>query len=113
MRYVIEKRQRLPFQQLLFGACCLIVAIVSVHDAFLVVLNDDVIAQFEQNPLGRWLLDLQGGDIWLFVLVKLMGTAVVCATLIVLYRIRRQIAMSVAIVLAAFQLALLGYLTFA
>lgn len=96
---------------LLFAACCLFVAAVSVHDATLVVLNDGVIVQEEQNPLGRWLLDLQGGEVWLFVLVKLVGTAVVCATLITLYRHRQRIGMAVAVALAAFQLALLSYLS--
>ncbi len=97
---------------ILFAACCLCIAVVSVHDATLVVLNDDVIAQVEQNPLGRWLIDLQGGEVWLFVLVKLAGTAVVCATLITLYRHRQDVGMMAAGTLTAFQIALLGYLTF-
>jgi hypothetical protein len=97
---------------LLFTACCLCVAAVSVHDAILVILNDEVIVQGEQNPMGRFLLDAQGGEVGLFVLVKLAGTAVVCATLITLYQHRRRIGMIAAGALAVFQLGLLGYLTF-
>jgi hypothetical protein len=100
-------------RDLLFAACCLCIAVVSVHDAMLVVLNDDVIGQVERNPLGRWLIEWQEGEVWLFVLMKLAGTAVVCATLVTLYQYREELGMLTAGALAAFQLVLLCYLTFA
>jgi hypothetical protein len=86
---------------------------VSVHDAMLVVLNADVIAEIEQNPLGRWLIELQGGEIWLFVVLKLVGTAVVCAVLVTLYQFRARLALAAGSGVAAFQMVLLCYLTFA
>jgi hypothetical protein len=90
-----------------------LVGAVSVHDAILVVLHDDVIDEMEANPLGKWLLELQGGEVWLFVLLKLVGTAFVGATLIMLYSRHRRMAISVAGALAVFQLLLLGYLLWA
>ncbi len=95
------------------GVCCLLIAFVSVHDAALVVTNHEVIHEVEQNPIGVWLLDLQDGQVWLFVTVKLVSTALVCAVLITLYKHQRRIAMTVAASLVCFQLSLLCYLTVA
>ena len=95
------------------ASCCLFVAAVSVHDAMLVILNANVIGDVEQNPVGRWLIALQGGDVWLFVSLKLVGTAVVCAVLVTLYEYRTRLALASSSGVAAFQAGLLWYLTFA
>jgi hypothetical protein len=98
-------------QAVIFGLCCLFVAAVSVHDAALVVVNHEVIADVEQNPMGQWLLDVQDGGVWLFVLLKLAGTALVCAVVVTLYQRHTQYGMVTAGGLVVFQAALLGYLT--
>ena len=98
---------------MIFTACCLIVVAVSVHDAMLVVVNHESIYNAEQNPVGKWLIELQGGEVWLFVFAKLAGTAVVWAILITLYRHRPPMAFTAAASVATFQMALLCYLTFA
>lgn len=100
-------------RQIVLAACCLFVAAVSVHDAMLVVLHADVICEFEQNPVGRWLIEMGGGDVGLFVSLKLMGTGMVCATLVTLYEFRTRIALAAGSSLAVFQAVLLLYLTFA
>ena len=106
------QRVRRNRKELVFVACCVWIAVISVHDAVLVVVNHDVIEQYERNPVGRWLLERHGGEVWLFVMVKLAGTAAVCVVLVSLYRYRRALAMPVAAVLAGFQLLLLCYLHF-
>jgi len=98
--------------EVLFAACCLFVMAVSVHDAMLVILNDLVICEVERNPVGRWLIELQSGEVWLFVLVKLAGTSVACAVLVTLYQVRADLALAVSKGVALFQTALLCYLTF-
>lgn len=98
--------------ELLFGACCLLVVGVSVYDAMLVVLHRSLIHAFERNPLGQWLIDVQGGDVWFFVSVKLLGTALVCAVLVMLHEHRARLAGAVGGGLACFQLVLLWYLTY-
>lgn len=95
-----------------FGMCLWLLAAVSVHDAILVVWNDNVIKDMEENPVGKWLINVQGGDVWIFVWTKLAGTAIVCATLIKLQSWHRRIALHTVVVLAALQTLLLGYLTF-
>ncbi len=95
---------------LIFAVCCIWIAVVSVHDAVLVLIHREVIGQLERNPLGRWLIRLQGGDIWLFVLLKLAGTALVCSLLVKWYQYRPRVAVAVAATVACFQLCLLLYL---
>ena len=63
-----------------------------MHDAVLVVVHHEVIERFEQNPLGRWLIQCGGGEVWLSVFVKFAGTAAVCAVLVRLYHYRSALA---------------------
>lgn len=95
-----------------FGALWLFIAIVSVHDGYLVVLASDVIADTEQNPLGKFLIRSNNGEIWLFLLVKAAGTVIVSTMLLRLYIHRPTMAFAVAGPLSCFQFLLLVYLTF-
>lgn len=94
-----------------FCLLCVLVATVSVHDALLVVVNHEVIGEMEQNPVGLWLLELQGGEVWLFVLVKLATTSLVCTLLVAMYEYWRRGGMLAVAGVASFQTLLLGYLT--
>ncbi len=86
------------------------VAVVSVHDAALLVVNQDIIAEFERNPIGSWLIDLNQGSVWLFVILKLLGTSLVCAVLASIYEYSRSLAIVITSPLAGFQAVLLSYL---
>ncbi len=86
------------------------IAIVSVHDAGLLVVNQEAILEFEQNPIGAWLIHINNGSVWLFVALKLFGTSVVCAVLASIYEYSKSLAMIVVSPLATFQAVLLGYL---
>ncbi|MBW3599884.1 MAG: hypothetical protein KY475_21755 [Planctomycetes bacterium] len=103
-----ERDYRTP---LAFGCLVLVIAAVSVHDAALVVLHYSVIRESEWNPIGRWLIDLQHGDVWLFVQLKMCGTAVVGAVLVTMYGRRRRLAFTVAAAVACFQVGLLLFLS--
>ena len=93
-----------------FALCCVGIALISVHDAMLVVVHHETISELERNPIGKWLLDIQQGEVWLFVLVKLAGTAVVCTVLVSLYQRCRKLALPIALSLTTFQSLLLVYL---
>lgn len=86
------------------------VAIVSVHDAALLVVNQESILEFEQNPIGSWLIQMNNGSVWLFVFLKLLGTSVVCAILASIFEYSKSLAMIVVSPLATFQAVLLSYL---
>jgi tellurite resistance protein TehA-like permease len=94
-----------------FAICCVVVIAISVHDALLVVLYRSTINQFEENPVGKWLLEIQGGSVGLFVSLKLIGTAVVLTVLITLYQIRPRLGILAALGLAVCQVLLFWYLT--
>ena len=91
---------------------CILIAAISVHDALLVVVNHDEIGDMEQNPMGCWLLALNGGEVGLFVLVKLATTALACVLLIDLYERWQRGGLMVVAGVAGVQTVLLGYLTF-
>jgi len=88
------------------------IAAVSTHDAVLIVVHHNLIRQTEQNPLGRWLIEAQGGEVWLFLSLKIAGTAAVCTTLVGLYHCRYRYTLVVAGGVACFQLLLLIHLQF-
>lgn len=94
-----------------FAACWLLIACVSVHDAYLVAICSDVIVEEERNPIGKYLLAQNNGAIGLFLLVKGMGTAVVCTCLLLLYQYCRRLALAVSGPVASFQFSLLLYLS--
>ena len=94
-----------------FAVLWFFIALVAVHDGYLVVICSDVIRSAEQNPLGRFLIELDQGDVWLFLTVKAAGTAAVCTVLLTLYHYSRRLALAVCGPLASFQLSLLLYLS--
>lgn len=100
-----------PYRAILFAGLLLFIAAVSVHDAVLVVLLEDLIQEFERNPVGSWLIEIAQGSVWLFVFVKLMGTSLVGAAQVMIYQWRPHLALASTTVLAGFQLVLLLYLS--
>lgn len=104
-RAIVSRAYAIPFAVLM-----LFIAAVSVHDAALVAVNSDVIAEMEQNPIGRWLIEWNAGSVTLFIGVKLLGTSLVCAFLASLYEYSRRVGMAVTLPLAVFQACLLTYL---
>lgn len=93
-------------------ACCaLAIAAISVHDAALIVLNDEVIVECEQNPMGRWLLDIADGHVLPFVIVKLVGTTTVCTLILAMLRYWPCKAVTISTAVACFQFGLLTYLS--
>jgi hypothetical protein len=105
---LISSRRNITF----FTFCCIWIVAVSAHDAVLVVIHHQWIEEYERNPVGRWLIQCGGGDVWLFVWTKFAGTATVCAVLVTLYRYHVPVAVTVAGAVASFQLLLLCYLHF-
>ncbi len=94
----------------LFGSAWFFVVFVSIVDGYLLLECRDVIAQTELNPLGIALLALAGGQVWLFLLLKLLGTIIVSTLLLAIYHRHRGVGFCIAMVIAGFQFVLLAYL---
>jgi hypothetical protein len=83
---------------------------VSVHDGFLVLANRNAMAEAELNPIGRWLLHCNGGDIWLLLAVKAIGTLAASSLLLWLYRLRPRLGWEACAMVCLLQLLLLIFL---
>ena len=94
----------------IFAALLLIVVGVSVHDAYLVLLYEDVIETTERNPIGLYLIEINGGGVTALLAAKLIGTCVAASLLMMLHEKKRGLALVVAACLACFQIVLLLYL---
>lgn len=98
------------YSQLIYYSMCLAIAAVSVHDGYLVIFNKKI-AEDEQNPVGRWLIEAGSGGIHYFLAAKLTGTVIVTTVLLLLYWRKPRVAWFVCSALFVGQLSLLLYLT--
>ena len=89
------------------------VIFVSVVDAYLLYFCRDVIRDHELNPAGNVLLAIGGGRVWLFLLLKILGTILACMWLMVIYRRNPRLGLTIAMVIACFKLGLLVFLSYA
>lgn len=97
--------------ELWFPGFIVIIAAVSLYDTYLIIRFDDMIGTLERNPVGMWLLEIAGGQIGVFVRVKLAGTILVLSTLMIMWKWRARMLFSVTSSVASFQTCLLIYLT--
>lgn len=96
-----------------FSMQWLFIGAVSAYDAYLVALFADMMPEHEQNPMGRYIMELSGGGVSTFIVCKLAGTVFVLVVLASLWRNRSRITFPVVSSLSSFQAWLLCYLTFA
>jgi hypothetical protein len=99
-----------------------IVASVSAYDIWLTIEYAQFLPQLEQNPIGRWIMNLDyyrnqshfGGvpDVTLFVWLKGLGTCFVVGVIGGLQIRMRRIGHPVAVGVSLFQLGLAYYLTY-
>ena len=95
-----------------------IVASVAIYDICLTVQYWRSLKEMEENPIGRWLMNLdkiQEGampDLTLFITIKSLGTLIVLAAIVTLVIRCSRIGHPVAIGVSGFQLGLAAYLTY-
>lgn len=88
----------------------LLIIAVSVHDGFLVLDCRTAMADAELNPIGRWLIHCNGGDIWLFLAVKAFGTLAASSLLLWLYWLHSRLGWTACAAVCLLQLLLLIFL---
>ena len=94
----------------LFASMCFFIVAVSIYDGYLVARFAELMPMAEQNPMGRWLMEQDGGGVELFLRAKTLGTSLVVGALAGLYGISTRLALPVTACVATFQMLLLGYL---
>ncbi len=97
--------------QLWFPAFIVIIAAVSLYDTYLIIRFEEMICTMERNPMGRWLLEIAGGQVGVFVRVKLAGTLLVLSTLMFMWKWRAPMLFPVTTSIASSQTCLMIYLT--
>lgn len=100
-----------PSHAWLFYLLWTAILVVSVHDGILVYAHQATIGSDERNPIGRWLLHLADGEIWLFLVVKALGTTFVGAILLLMFWRRPKWGWIACIALVILQGLLLWVLT--
>ncbi len=108
---LFESRVGPFFRRHWFPVLWVFIGLVSAYDAYLVEEFQDCILNLEQNPVGHYLLKVGGGDVSIFVRVKAAGTLIVLTAMAGIYHRNRRLAFPITMTLAAFQLALLLYMT--
>ena len=88
----------------------MIIAIVSAVDIYWLSRNRITIMQEEANPIGQYLLELDNGDVSLFILIKILGTDLAIAILYILWYVDIKHIHIIGAAIALAQSILLFYL---
>jgi hypothetical protein len=94
-----------------FYALWLFIIVVSVLDGFLALRHQHLLMALELNPIGRWLLAINGGQVWYLLAAKFVGTVLACAALLIIRDRSPRISFVITAAVAAAQLCLLLFLT--
>jgi hypothetical protein len=94
----------------LFAAFWLFLIFVSVFDGYLVVRYRHELHRTELNPIGRLLIQLNGGQVWLLLAAKYLGTVAAATLVLLIYGRRPRLGMAIAGIVAGLQLGLLLFL---
>lgn len=93
-------------------ALWLFIGAVAAYDCYLSIKFQETLRFQELNPIGRWLMDYDGGSVATFMGCKFLGTSIALGVLQLLYNYWRSVGLTVASVLAGLQGMLALYLTF-
>jgi hypothetical protein len=97
---------------LAFTALWLLILVVAVVDGYLLLIHRQIMIHAELNPVGRFLLALDHGNVRYFFIAKCCGTIAASSFLLVLYWTRARMGLVVTIGVALFQFGLLSFLLF-
>ncbi len=95
-----------------------VIALVAIYDVQLTIRYAVSLKQYEQNPIGRWLMNLDCigentiPDLTLFLCFKAVGTVAVLMVVTGLVRWRGRVGHPIGIGVSAFQIGLACYLTY-
>ena len=96
-----------------FLALWLFVIFVSVLDGYLALRYRDTLWLHELNPVGRALLHLGGGHVWVLLAAKFSGTVIAAGLALWIFEQRPRWGITIAAYLAVAQLCLLLFLLLA
>ena len=75
-----------------FALLVMVIVAVGAYDVYLSIKHQNTLFEMEENPIGRWLIALDGGDVALFMTLKMIGISLVVWALMAMFRYRRHLA---------------------
>lgn len=97
-------------QRKIIHICSIIIVLVAAIDTYWLSKNRSIMIHVEQNPIGQYLIQLDDGDVSIFILCKMIGTYTVICMLYTILHYSPKHAIGIATMLALAQLILLYYL---
>ena len=98
------------FKNFIYGFVWLSIGLISAIDIYWSIFLQDVLIETELNPLGKILIEYNGGSVALFMFCKVVGLVIVLGLLIILYHYKKRIAWLSILGVFIFQIWLLWYL---
>ena len=95
---------------MVFAGLWLFAIFVSVFDGYLAIRYRHELHETELNPVGKLLIDLNGGQVWLLVGLKFLGTVAAATLVLLIYGRWPRTGLAIAAGLATCQLGLLLFL---
>lgn len=83
---------------------------VSAIDVYWSIKLKELLYETELNPIGKWIMYMDGGDVSLFMGLKVFGTVLVLGVLFYAFVRNRKMAWILIIPIFIFQVALLAFL---
>ena len=105
----LDRTKSRYWQVYLLATMIAIITAVSVYDVYWSFKTADILHATEQNPIGTWLINLDGGDISLFMTVKMVGTMMVILSIPALFNLNRRYGLVCAGGITIFQCLLMAY----
>lgn len=68
------------------------ILLISLIDHYLTIKFQDNIIATERNPIGAWLIQIDGRSVALFMTLKMGGLWIIAATLLILYKTKKRLA---------------------
>ena len=73
-----------------FAQLWVFIGMASAVDVYVSIKTQEYLYEMEMNPIGRFLIEADKGDIALFMGTKVAGTVVALGILILLYQFKRK-----------------------
>lgn len=94
----------------IFAIQWLTIGIISAIDCYWSIRLQDSLYENEENPIGRYLIELDDGGIALFMMLKIIGTITALGILALLLKFKPKMAHISCFCICILQIALLLYL---
>lgn len=91
----------------------MVTVLVSAYDIYVSIAHQNSLYDYELNPMGRWLIQADGGSVALFMSLKFAGTVLALFIMTGLYFIARRIAVLASASVGLLMVGLFLYLSFA